>query len=99
MNSLKFIKNYETSRRDTSTALIFFLTVAVTEGAADINCEKVEQFREYKSCCFFNGTAVISARNVTVDGLENRDVDAIVFDDNKQIEFLFVNVYEKFPSL
>lgn len=78
--------------------LIFFVVAAGTLEAVEIPCEKVESFERFKRCCYLRETAINDA-NVTVAGLENSDVDAIVFADNEKIEFLPVNVYKKFPNL
>lgn len=80
-------------------ALVLFVTAVVELKAAEISCEKVDGYDTFKQCCYLNGTAVIDAVNVTFAGPENSDVDAILFDENKKIEFLPVNVYRNFPNL
>lgn len=81
--------------------IIFVFLVAAFNNleAAEIECEKINPFGSSKKCCFFDYNTVISANNVTVSGLENSKIDAILFSYNKKIQFLPVNVHERFPSL
>lgn len=79
-------------------ALVFLVAVSKLE-AAEINCENFERYKRFEKCCFLSETAEISEANVTIADLENPDVEAILFDNNKKTQFLPVNVYEKFPNL
>lgn len=82
-----------------ATAVVFFVAAVATFEAAEIPCEKVDVYDTFKQCCYLNETAVIDVANVTVAGLENSEVDAILFDDNSKIKLLPVNLYKKFPNL
>lgn len=77
--------------------LAIVVTVAQFE-AAEINCSRIDRSKEFTVVCRFEKTFIISEENVTFDGLENPEVDEIWFDVNKNIEFLPVQVYKKFPS-
>lgn len=81
-------------------AIIFLFAASAGKlEAAKVSCEKFDSILFYKKLCFFNGTTVIGFVNTTVADLENSDVDGIVFESNKKINFLPVNVYKKFPNL
>lgn len=83
-------------------ALVFFVAAFDRIEATESSCEKVENLiGAYVSnqCCFLNEITVIDAMNVTINGIENPNVDAIMFTDNKNIQFLPVNINKKFPNL
>lgn len=81
------------------TVLLVLLVLTVGKlKATEIECERIERFSESEKCCFLNATTVID-EHVTFNGLENSEVDAIMFPDNKKIKFLPVDVYRKFPNL
>lgn len=65
----------------------------------NINCETRVSSEKLQSYCYLNETTMISADNVEL--LDNKifDVNAIIFDYNKKIEFLPINVYKSFPNL
>lgn len=67
--------------------------------AVEIACEKIDHYQRFDKCCHFNEVTVIDAANVTIAGLENSEVQAMAFSDNKNIKFLPVSVYTKFPTL
>lgn len=76
------------------------IVVAISQlAAAEINCERIDQLNTYKKCCFLNATTEIIETGATLAGLENSDVDAILFEFNRKIQFLPVNVYRIFPKL
>lgn len=79
--------------------LVFLVAAARKLDASGIHCEKIENFAESKSCCYLNFTTSISAINVILTDPENRDVDALLFANNKKIQFLPVAVHKKFPKL
>lgn len=79
-------------------ALLFFVTALRLE-AAEINCETKKLKEEKESCCFLNGTTVISGENVEIGGLENLNVDLILLSYNKKIEFLPLKVHKKLPNV
>lgn len=79
--------------------LVLFITTCKKIAAAGINCEEIKNFGESKNCCYLNKSSVISAMNVKFTGPENSDVDAVLFNDNKFIQFLPVDVYKKFNNL
>lgn len=81
-------------------ALAFFLAaVAMKLEATELNCERVGHFGGFKKCCYLNETTAINAINATFAGPQNYYIDAILFRDNKKIQFLPVNVYKKFTNL
>lgn len=67
--------------------------------AAEIRCEKIILFDLSKKCCYLNSTTKINEIHTTLADLESFEVDAILFDNNKKIEFLPVKIYKKFPNL
>lgn len=79
-------------------ALYLFVASANVE-AVKVNCEKIERFSEYKNACYLNESSVIEANKVTFTGPDKSEINAILFDDNKRIRFLPVNIYKKFPNL
>lgn len=78
--------------------LAIVVTAASQLKAAEINCSRIDRSKEFTVVCRFEKTFIISEDNVTFAGLENPEVDEIWFDVNKNIEFLPVQVYKKFPS-
>lgn len=56
--------------------------------AAEINCTRIEQKSRYKIYCRLDNNTVINEDNVTFAGLENSEVNRIVFDKNQDIELL-----------
>lgn len=78
---------------------VIFLTAVVKLKAAEITCEKFDGFDKYKKCCFLNVTTTIGANTISLAGLENPDVDAILFHNNKKVQFLPVQVHKQFPNL
>lgn len=78
---------------------VIFFTAVIELKAAEINCEKFDHFDKYKRCCFLNATTTIGANTITMAGLENPDVDAILFQNNRNIQFLPVKVHKQFPNL
>lgn len=75
--------------------LLFVLAAGKLE-ALEISCNQVNG-TALGSSCFFASTAVISEKNISLADLGNFSVDAIMFADNKKIEFLPVNVYKQCP--
>lgn len=67
--------------------------------AAEINCTRIEHKTRYKIYCRLDNNTVINEDNVTFAGLENSEVNRIVFDKNQDIKLLPVKVYEKFPNV
>lgn len=80
---------------------IFLLLMAAARNheAAEVNCEKVDRFEKSEKCCYLDSTTIINEVNLTFGGLEIPDVDAILFEYNRKIQLLPVNVYKKFPNL
>lgn len=76
-----------------------FLTNFVRLGAIEIGCEKVARLDKYQNCCYLNATTVIDAANVMLSDIENPNVDAIWFQNNKKIQFLPVRIHKNFPNL
>lgn len=87
------------------TIVLVFFVISVQTKAEQINCETIgwmEPLGDYyifQETCLLNGTTVISKENVELGGIENVNVEAIWFDDNKNIKFLPVGVNKKFPNL
>lgn len=81
--------------------IILLICVAVTgtTEAAGINCEKIGRSVANKNACYLNSTTIIVASKVRFAGPKNSNVDAILFDNNVDLQFLPVNIYEKFPNL
>lgn len=79
--------------------LMLFVAATSELKAIEINCEKIDRFARFAKCCYLNETTLISAVNVTFAGLENLEVQTILFDWNEKIEFLPIKVYKKFPNL
>lgn len=80
--------------------VLVFLGAAITLEAAEINCEKVESLNIYfGNGCYLDVTTVISEINSTIADVENSDVRVVLFEDNKNIHFLPVNIYKTFPNL
>lgn len=79
--------------------MFFLAAVAMKLQAAEINCERVERFGGFNKCCYLNETTAISAIYSTFAGSQNYYINAILFRDNRKIQFLPVNVYKKFPNL
>lgn len=80
-------------------AVIYFLAIAVKIGVSNIFCEKIELFKGTKKCCFFNETTTVSETNITIGDFIDHDVSAVLFNDNKKILFLPINIYVNFPNL
>lgn len=81
-------------------AFLLFVAAANKVEATEISCEEISSCSDLMSeCCLFNKTTVIDTVNVTIEGVEMGDINEISFDNNKQIEFLPVDVYKKFPNL
>lgn len=82
-------------------AIILIFAVAVSKlEATQISCEKIEGYpRITGKRCFMNSTTTISTADVTLADLANVDVYGLMFDFNKKIEFLPVEVYKTFPNL
>lgn len=80
---------------------LWFVAAAVNKlESTEISCNKVHAtgiIAGLGCSCFFDSTAVISESNVTLADLGNFTADAIMFADNKKIEFLPVNVYKQCP--
>lgn len=79
-----------------ASALVLIIASACRLEAVEINCEAIKHCSRFQKCCYLNGTTVIDELNVTI---ENSDVHAVVFELNNKIEFLPIDVYEKFPNL
>lgn len=79
--------------------LVFLVAASGTLEAAEINCEKVDRFDTFKKCCYLNSMTAISSIDSNVAGLENFNVDAILFNGNRKIKYLPINVSKKFPNL
>lgn len=79
--------------------LLVFFVAAVELEAAKLNCEKIETYEKFKTCCYLNDTTEIREENVEFDGMENLNVSTILFNGNKKIEFLPVKVHKKFLNL
>lgn len=75
------------------------LAVAGKLEAVELNCEKIESYKRFANCCYLNEATVITEANVTIPGLRNLDVRAVLFTGNEKIKFLPVNVHRKFPNL
>lgn len=88
---------------------LVFLVIFVQIKAKIIDCETIESTDEWNSItdkystlqetCLLNGTTVISDENVELGGIKNVNVDTILLNNNKKIEFLPVRVYKTFPNL
>lgn len=78
--------------------IIFAVSVGQLE-TVEISCEKFVHVFPSKKCCYLNENTVISAVNFTVADLEHGEVDGILFNDNKDVGYLPVEVYKKFPNL
>lgn len=81
------------------TILVFLLTSAVKIEAVEIDCEKIDRYHRGVKCCYLHETTVIDVINTTMGGLEIADVQEIWISGNKNIQYLPVNVYKKFPNL
>lgn len=81
--------------------IALLLMVAVPKlNATQVNCENIESSPGVTGKrCYMNSTTSINVADVTLADLINFDVDGLMFDFNKQIEFLPVEVYKVFPSL
>lgn len=79
--------------------LVFLAAAAIKLEAAVISCKKIENLGLYGKCCFLHEMTVINEINVTIADLENSDVKGILFEHNKNVEFLPVNIYRNFPKL
>lgn len=79
-------------------AFIFFVAAGKL-AAIEISCERVDRFDTFQKSCYLNETTEIRAVNVTVNGLENSEIETIIFDYNKKIRFLPLKVYKKYPNL
>lgn len=81
---------------------VILMVLVFTTGkskTAEIHCEKIANAFPSKNLCFLNENTTISAVNVTIADLENAEVDGIFFSDNKNVAYLPVEVYKKFPNL
>lgn len=79
--------------------LVFLVAAAVKLEAVKITCEKIERCNSVAKCCYLDETTVINVTKVTMDDRKMGDVHGIFFDENKNIQFLPVNIYNKFPNL
>lgn len=79
--------------------LVPLVVAFINVEAAEISCEKFNRIGTLKVCCILNVTSAINLSNVTIAGLENSKVDAILLDYNKNVHFLPVSIYKKFPNL
>lgn len=82
-----------------AVVLVFLMAVTGKLKATEIDCEMIEPIARFEKCCYLNEAAEISEANVTFAGVVNPDVEAIQLRGNKNIEFLPVDVYKKFPNL
>lgn len=78
--------------------LVFFVAAVKLE-AAELNCEKIESYERFKTCCYLNKTSEIREENVELGGIKNLNVSTILFNGNKKIEFLPVKVFKTSPNL
>lgn len=85
----------------TMLAVVFKIAIAASQlEAAQISCEKLEGSAGISGKrCFMNSTTTISSADVTLADLQNADVNGLMFEFNKKIEFLPVDVYKNFPNL
>lgn len=74
-------------------------TFQIKVKAAEIECEKIDRFIRFKKCCHLHEKTIIRQMNITIAGLEDSRVEAILFSGNENIKFLPVKVYENFPNL
>lgn len=82
-----------------SVVLMLIITAAGKVEGVEIYCERAGRLNRFVECCFVNKSTIIGAYDVTVAGLENPVVQAIYFSGNKNIEFLPLSIYKKFPNL
>lgn len=81
------------------TSLILIVFAVCQSKTSEIKCERIFPYHNYKKCCYFDKTTKINSINFTIDIQEIPEIDAILFDNNKNVVFLPVNVYKKFPYL
>lgn len=74
-------------------------TTEAWTGMSRINCEKIDRSLTSKNCCYLNATTKITSSKVAFTGPVNSNVDAILFDNNAEVQFLPENIYKKFPNL
>lgn len=80
--------------------LLIFAASASQLEATRITCEAlIEVYHRKFKACLLTETTNIRTNDVTFEGLENSDVKGIIFNQNKNIQFLPVKVYKKFPNL
>lgn len=81
------------------TVALLLVMSACRLKAVEISCEKIDLLQPYGKCCYLNGLTVISGDNIVLNGSKNLEVNTITFVRNKKVEFLPVDVYEKYPNL
>lgn len=78
--------------------LVFVISVVKSE-TTEVSCESFEKSSVQGQYCHMTNSTTIDAADVTIADPENNDVTGLFFNSNKNIEFLPVDVYKKFPNL
>lgn len=64
----------------------------------EVSCERYRDFDLYESC-FLDTSTTIDSDNFVIADLKDEEVGAVIFNGNKKIEYLVLQIYKQFPNL